>query len=122
MAGVEEFTVEGKDFVYIDFSNLSSDKDFAAVIDEAMRRIGKHSEQSIYTITNVDNARFDSNIKETASNYMAFNKSYVKHGVIIGINGIKKVMVKAIMKISGRDNMDFCFSKEEGIKLLLGKN
>ena len=122
MGRVDEFTIEGKDFVYIDFSNLSDEKDFAGVIDTAIAVIGKHSEKSIYTITNVENVRFDSNIKETAANYMAFNKPYVKHGVIIGMDGIKKIMVKAIMKMGGRDNMDFCFTKEEGIRLLLKKN
>ena len=122
MGRVEEFTLEGKDFVYIDLSDLTSEMDFIPVIEEAKSVIKKHAECSIYTITNVENVRFDSNIKENTTDYMRFNKPYVKHGVIIGMDGIKKIMVKTIMKLSGRNNMDFCFTKEEGIKLLLNKN
>jgi len=52
---------------------------------------------------------------------MAHNKPYVKYGAVIGVDGIKKIMVNAIFKLCGRDNMTFISSKDAAVKWLLKK-
>ena len=119
MERVYEFTQDGKNFVFIDFSGLSTDKEFLGVIDLAIPVISKYPEQSVYTITNIANLRFDSNTKSIATRYMEENKPYVRYGVLIGLDGIKKMMAKTVMKLSGRSNMHFTFTKEQAIEWLL---
>ena len=119
MARVEEFMEGGKNFVSIDLSGLSSDEDFLKVIAVAEPVIAKYPEQTVYTITNIANLRFDSHTKEIATRYMEHNKPYVKYGVIIGLDGIKKMMARAVMQLSGRTNMNFAFTREQGIEWLL---
>jgi len=119
MERVEEFTREGKSFVYIDFSGLSSDKDFLEVIKMAEPAIAKHPEASVHTITNIANLKFDSHTKEIAAKYTEHNKPYVNSGVIIGLDGIKKMMARTVMKLSGRANLEYAFSKERAIEWLL---
>ena len=121
MDRVEEFVQENKIFVYIDFSGLGVDKDFQEVINHAIPAISRHPENSVFTITNIANLRFDSHTKEIAAKYMTANKPYVKFGVIIGLDGIKKMMAKAVMKLSGRSNLDFAFTKEQAIEMILQK-
>ena len=116
---IEEFTLKGKNFVYIDFSGLSSDKDYIEIINQVEPVIAKYPENSVYTITNVQNLRFDSHTKEIAGKYTKNNKPYVKCGVVIGVDGIKKMMARAVMKLSGRKNLDFAFTKEQAIEWLL---
>jgi len=118
MEHVEEFTVDGKNIVYIDFSSAVSEKDFNAVIEQAKRAISKHAEKSACTITNMENVRFDSNIKDIFVKYVESNKPYVKYGVAIGMDGIKKKMIEGILKLGGRPNFRFCFTKEEAVKWL----
>jgi hypothetical protein len=50
---------------------------------------------------------------------MAFNKSYVKYGVVMGVDGIKKIMLNSIFSISGRHNMNCVFTREQAIDWLL---
>ena len=119
MEWVEEFTQNGKNFVYIDFSGLALDQDFKEVIKIAEPTIAKYPEHSVYTITNIANLRFDSHTKELAALYTRNNKPYVKYGVIIGLDGIKKMMAHAVFKLSGRANYSFAFSKEGAIEWLL---
>ena len=119
MERVEEFTREGKNFVYIDFSGLTLDQDFLEVIKVAEPTISKYPEHSVYTITNIANLKFDSHTKEVAAVYTGHNKPYVKYGVIIGLDGIKKMMAHAVFKLSGRSNYTFAFSKEGAIEWLL---
>jgi hypothetical protein len=118
MEHVEEFTADGKNIIYIDFSNAVSEKDFNAVIEQVKRVMSKHAEKSVCTITNMENVRFDSNIKEVFVKYVEFNKPYVKYGAAIGMDGIKKKMIEGILKLGGRSNFHFCFTKEEAVKWL----
>jgi len=119
MERVEEFSQAGRNFVYIDFSGLSSDTDYRDVIKAAEPVIAKYPENSVYTITNIANLRFDTHTKEIAAKYTEHNKPYVKYGVIIGLDGIKKMMANAVMKLSGRANLYFAFSREGAIEWLL---
>ncbi len=118
MEHVEEFATEGKNVVYIDFSSAVSDEDFNAVIEEARQTISKHAEKSVCTITNMENVRFDSNVKDIFVKYVEANKPYVKYGVAIGMDGIKKKMIEGILKLGGRPNFYFCFTREEAVKWL----
>jgi len=116
---IEEFQVDGKNFMYIDLSNLKMNEDFEKESKLIEPEIAKYPEKSLYTITNIENTRFDSGTKEVAAAYMLHNRPYVKSGAIIGLDGIKKVLVSLIIKISGREKVYFAFSKEQAIEYLL---
>jgi len=119
MKRIDEFTLNGKNFVYIDFSGLTSDNDYLEAVKLAQSVIAKYPEQTVYTITNISNLKFDTHTKEIAAKYVEHNKPYVKYGVIIGMDGIKKMMALTVMKLSGRKNYSFAFSKEKAIEWLL---
>jgi len=116
---LEEFVRNGKNFLYIDFSDFRSNKDFLEAINEIQPEIAKFPENSLYTITNISDVKFDTESKELVAKYMEHNKPYVKRGAVVGLDGIKKVMVEMIFKLSGRSNMIFAYTKEQAIELLL---
>ena len=115
----EEFTLGGKSFVYIDLSKISMKDDFTELFEAIESVIAKYPANSLYTITNVASVRFDSELKEILAEFIAYNEPYVKYGAIIGGDGIKKIIAKSIIKISGRTNFLFAFSKEQAIELLM---
>ena len=119
MGRVEEIFLEGKNIVYVDCSGLTSDKAFLDVIAEARPIIDKYTAQSVYTITNIANIKFDTNTKEITAKYSRDNAPYVIYGVVVGIDGIKKMMGLAVMKLSGRTNITFAFTKEQAIEWIL---
>jgi len=119
MERIEEFTLEGKNFMYIDFSNLKSNRDFMQTTKSIEPLMEKYPENSLYTITNIENVRFDTESKEIVAKYMEHNKPYVKYGAVIGLDGIKKVFASTVFKLSKRNNMSFAFSKDKAIEWLL---
>ena len=119
MERVEEFEQQGKSFMYIDLSNLMTNNDFLSLTQKIEPMIAKYPEHSLYTITNIENVRFDSKSRDLVTGYMRNNKPYVKYGAVIGLDGIKKIMVSTIVKLSGRNNMHFAFTKEQAIEWLL---
>ena len=119
MERIEEFSRDGKNIVYIDFSGFSVINEFRQLIKQVEPIISKYPEKSVYTITNIENMRFDSSIRNTVVEYMQFNKPYVKCAAIVGIDGIKKIMAKTAIKLSNRTNFNFFFLKEEAIAWIL---
>lgn len=115
----EEFSLDGHDFVYIDFSKINMKDEFASTIEETKSVIAAYPPNSLYTITHIASVMYDSELKEVFAEYMTHNRQYVKYGVVIGLDGIKKIIANTIFKISGRTNMYFAFSKEQAIEWLL---
>jgi hypothetical protein len=119
MERIEEFTVDGKNFVYIDLTDFASIDDFLVASKGIKAVIAKYPKKSLYTITNIRNMRFDSESKTIMADYMKHNEPYVKYGVVIGVDGIKKIMALSTFKVIGRTNMGFAFSREQAIEWLL---
>ena len=121
MERMEEFSIQGRNFVYIDLSGMKTNEDFIRFTTVAKPVIAKYPEDSVYTITNVDDTIFDSETKGFLAEYMTHNKPYVKYGAVIGFDGIKKIMGNTLCKIVGRKNMHFAFSRETAIEWLLNQ-
>ena len=119
MERIEEFGLQGKNFMYIDLSNLMANDDFILLTQRIEPMIAKYPEHSLYTVTNIENVRFDSKSTDLVIKYMKNNKPYVKYGAVIGLDGIKKLMVSTIVKLSGRSNMHFAFTREQAVEWLL---
>jgi hypothetical protein len=119
---IEEFTRDGKQFIYLDLSGLKTNDEFMRFIEESKPIVSKHPERSLHTITNIEGVRYDTTTKKIVAEWMSHNKPYVKYGVIIGMDGIKRIMVNAILKMSGRINMSSASTKEEAVEWLLEKN
>jgi len=116
---IEEFTVEGKKFLYFDLSEFKENSEYMELIKLAEKRITKYAERSVLTITNIRDVKFDSETKKIVADWMEHNKPYVKHGVVIGFDGIKRMLVNAIFKMGGRKNMVFFPNREQAVEWLL---
>ena len=119
MDRVEEFVQEGKSFIYVDLSGLKTVEDFSRQFDLIKPVISKYPEHSLYSITNIADTRFNAQIKDLILDYLKHNKRYLKYSVIIGIDGIKKMMIDILIKLSGRDNISCAFCKENAIEQAL---
>jgi hypothetical protein len=49
---------------------------------------------------------------------MDFNRPHIRLGAVIGLDGIKRIMVNSILKMSGRHNMKFFRTRDEAVKWL----
>lgn len=120
-ARIDEFTRDGKNFMYIDLSDLKKNEDFIELVKIIEPAVEKYPLMSLYTITNIENIRIDTESKQFIARYLEHNKPYVKYGAVIGLDGIKKILVSTVIKLSGRNDLSFAFTKEQAIELLLKK-
>ena len=116
---IEQFTQDGRNFMYIDFSRIKTNEDFLKFVAFLEPEITKFPEASLYMITNIEDIRFDSKSKEIIKKHLEHNKPYVKYSVVIGLDGIKKVWINNIFKMAKRRNMHFAFSRERAMEWLM---
>ena len=122
MERIEKFADDRGDFLVIDFSGIKSDEGFLDVIRSAKPLVAASPLNSLYTAANVENIRYDSKTKLIIMDFIEHNKPYVKCAAIFGMDGIKKLVIKTLMKLCGRKNVLFTFTKEKAIELLRQQN
>jgi hypothetical protein len=118
-ARIEEFTRDGKNFMYIDVSNLKNNADIRKTVELVQRRMENYPAKSVYTIINIEGIVFDTESKEIAADCMKRDEPHVKGGAFIGLDGIRKIMANAVVKLSGRSLMQFFYTKEQALEWLL---
>jgi hypothetical protein len=119
MNRIQEFTNNGRIFIYYDLSDFKTVDDYKKLIDEAKAAIVKYPKSSLYTITNIKDVKFDTEVKRVVSEWMTFNKPYVKSGTVIGVDGMKKIALNTIFALSGRSNMNCVSTKDDAIAWLM---
>jgi hypothetical protein len=65
------------------------------------------------------NVKIDTLYKDNFIRYGKNNKPYVKKGVLIGLDGVKKMIVASIVKKAGRDEFHMAFTKEKAVEWIL---
>jgi len=90
-----------KEILFINFSGCRSHEVFQ-VIDQAKREIRKRPEQSVLTLTDVTNTRFDEKVTDEMKAFTLHNKPFVKAAAVVGVAGLRKIIFEAVMLFSKR--------------------
>jgi len=91
----------GKGIIYLDYSSCDVGEMLKAI--EAGRKIiALRPGNSLLTLTDVTNARFNAEVSDKMKEYAAHNKPYVKASAVVGITGLKKIILDAVMLFSKR--------------------
>jgi hypothetical protein len=116
---IEQFECEGKKFIYYDLSHFKNNVQFREFIAYAKEVIQKYpKDDSLFSVTNIEGVVYDSETKTIVAEWMDFNRPYIRQGAVIGLDGIKRIMVNSILKMSGRNNMKFFRTRDDAVKWL----
>ena len=105
MDRIQQLVHGGKKVFSLDLSGLRSNDGFREVIEAAKEAIVAYPENSVYSLANVDGILFDSETKRIIIQWMTFNQPYVRYGAVVGVDGIKKIMITSILKLTKRENV-----------------
>lgn len=118
MGRIQQIILGEKTVLEVDLSFLRSNDEFKEVIDTAKRTIGAFSPRSVYALINVEGLLFDGDTKKIVMEWMTFNSPFIRHTAIVGADGIKKMMITSILKITNRRNVQMHSTREEAINWL----
>jgi hypothetical protein len=94
-------TYEGKNILHLDFSHCKAEE-ILNTITEAKKVIATHPEQSLLTLTDVTDARFNDAVTQEMKSFTAHNLPYVRAGAVVGVTGLKRIIFQAVIAFSGR--------------------
>ena len=92
---------KGKVILHLDFSDCKADE-VLAVIAQAKSVIATQRPGSVLTLTDVTSAGFNSTVSEAMKQFVQHNKPYVAAAAVVGVTGLKQIILNAVMKFSGR--------------------
>ena len=92
----------GREILFLDFSSCSPDEVFEVIeMAEKIIRVQKHN--TVLTLSDVTDTRYNRSVIHALKEFVNGNKTFVRAGAVIGIDGLKKIVYDAVIKFSGRN-------------------
>jgi hypothetical protein len=104
--------------LFLNFANLDIE-DAYEVIDYSAGIIERMPKSSICTLTNIVDAKYNQELINALRKFAQKNKPHVIAGAVIGVEGIKKTVFNALLKVSGRKNLKMFSNEDDALKWLL---
>ncbi len=102
MKKVRYIKYKDKKVLYIDFSNANKKDEMIKIMKEAQKEIFASPPDSLLTISNFADCVVDYSLTYELKQYISQNKPYIKAAAILGIGGIKRVILNTVMQITQR--------------------
>jgi len=102
MAGVQFIRHHDIEILLIDFSCSTSKDEILRIIEETKTMIATRPPGSVFTLTNITDAYFDSDITQALKHLAAHNTPYVKAGAVVGVTNIRRIIYNAVMFFAKR--------------------
>ncbi|HEX8391941.1 MAG TPA: hypothetical protein VF665_06265 [Longimicrobium sp.] len=101
----------GARILLIDLSNLQAEAEILDQIERVRDLVARQPPASVRTITNVTGARYTPPVMDALKKLTAHNKPYVTAAAVVGMQGVHKVLFRAVLLFSRRvieafDDMD----------------
>lgn len=109
---------EGIPILYVDFSNMKTKEEVLNLISLAKKSISIRPPKSIFTLTNLSNMYFNTEVYTAISDYARMNEPYVKASAVVGLSGLMMIFYNGFLKLSKRDVRAFS-TEEEAVNYLL---
>lgn len=101
-----------------DFTELPDTADALKLIAHARKIAAEQPEQSLYTLTDISNSRYDRDVTAALQELAKHNKPYVIAGAAVGVTGLSKVVFRSILTFSGRKNIKLFDTREQALDWL----
>ena len=117
MAEVKWIEHKGKkiflmDFIYTEVADLMK------AINDAKTEIAKQPLASVLGLVDVSDSAFNKDVAEALKDLSMANKPYIKMSVVVGVEGIKKVIYQAVLRFTGRKNLVLRNTRQEAMDFL----
>jgi len=98
MERVKKITYKGKEIVYVDYSNISTEAEMLEVL-KANRKMVEEDNKKFLIFADYTNAQTPLNYINEANNFTRDFKHLVIKGSFLGITGVKSVFFNGIVKL-----------------------
>ncbi|MBN1926423.1 MAG: hypothetical protein JW798_11360 [Prolixibacteraceae bacterium] len=111
----------GKEVIYLNYSNLKSRDEIEYLTLTGSKLIRSKPLNSVLTMVNLDGLFFNNDIKNMIADNLKKNKPHVKKTAAFGLTGLLGAFFSGYVKITGR-NIESCKNIDEALEYLTSNN
>jgi hypothetical protein len=93
---------QGREILLYDFGGLTDVDEGLRTVQASRPRILGRPPGSVRTLVNVKDSRFDTRIARALQELARHNKPFVLASAIVGLSGLQRVILSAVMRATGR--------------------
>jgi hypothetical protein len=93
---------KGKRVLFHDLSDIQDPRDAFPAVEQSKAIVAQQPPRSLLTLTYVKGSRFNREIIEALKDLVVHNGPFVKHGVIVGLAGLQRVIYVTLTQLTGR--------------------
>ncbi|MBV9773505.1 MAG: hypothetical protein JO040_06120 [Gemmatimonadetes bacterium] len=109
---VRFLTHRGQPILLIDFSHLQKTEEILEVVRLARELVARQPLASVRTLSHVRGARYTPPVMDAIKELAAHNRPYVRAAAVVGMEGLHRLLYRAVLLVSRR-NMETFDSLEE---------
>lgn len=117
MRGPEIIKQNGKEVIYLNYSNLRSMEEIEHLTLTGSKLIRSKPAGSVLTVVNLDGMHFNNDIKNMIAGNLKINKPHIKKSAAFGLTGLLGAFFAGYVKLTGRE-IKSCKSLEEALSYL----
>ncbi len=98
---------KGKDILIVDLSQSRTQDEGISILERGEQTVKTQAPKSVLLLTNFGELRYDVNGVEAVKNYSSAITPYVKASAVLGVGGIKRVILRTVTRLTGRNIVPF---------------
>ncbi len=91
-----------REILLLDFS-ATRPPEAISIIEHAKGVISSRPENSLLTLTDVTDIRFNDELSQKMKEFTVHNKPYVRAAAVVGVTGLKRIIFNAVLAFSRRN-------------------
>jgi len=92
----------GCEILLYDFAHVEDVDQGLRIVQAARSKILGRPPKSVRTLVTVQDSKFDTKIAKAVQELARHNKPYVLASAIVGLSGLQRVILSAVMRVTGR--------------------
>jgi hypothetical protein len=113
---IEWIDHKGKKILYINYAGLSREEELAQ-IEKATQMLVETNIRDNLTLSDLRGALVDQDFMESSKDHGQISRNYTKKAAVLGVEGVRKILLKAVNTFSGNPREPFS-TKEEAMDWL----
>lgn len=97
----------GRDIIQVDLSGIRNVEESIAILQEGTKLVKTQGAKSVLLLTNVSGTHYDKAGAEAMKKYSAENTPFIKASAVVGVTGIKRLVLNTVVKMTGRKIVTF---------------
>ena len=122
MSAAEFIEHKGKKVLLVDFSNSSDGHAVRKTVEKAISLVAVTNEPgSLLGLVDLSDVRFSREIQDAVKRMALHNRPYMKFIAIVGMGGVRALMLRLMLRLRKRTNHKLMSSRQEALDWLVGQ-